>query len=79
MTDLLSTLAEVVLYEGYQIVFEALDPVTGAAVAGVLVNNGTITCEDLSVAIDGPLTDNVVPLLTPITLDEQPFEIVESA
>lgn len=79
MTDLLSTLAEVTLYEGYQIVFEALDPTTGAAVAGVKINSATITAEDLSSPIGGGAIENAVPLLTPLSLEDQYGDAAEAA
>lgn len=63
-------MAVVVLYEGYQVIFEALDPVSGAAVAGVKVNNATITAEDLSLPIDGGPLDNLPPLFLPLPIDE---------
>lgn len=79
MTDLLSTLAEVTLYGGYQIVFEALDPTTGVAVAGVKINNATITAEDLTAPVGGGMIVDAVPLLTPLSLEDQLADTDEEA
>jgi len=48
MAELLSTMAEVTLGPGYQIVFEAIDPTTGAPVSGVVVSEIAIGAEDIS-------------------------------
>lgn len=64
MAELLSTMAQVTLGPGYQITFEAIDPVSGAPVTGVVVSNIGIGAEDLS-GTSGPL-DDTFPLLLPL-------------
>lgn len=57
-------MAQVTLGPGYQITFEAIDPVTGAPVTGVVVSNIGIGADDLSVG-----TPTVVAL-TPLLLNQ---------
>lgn len=58
-------MAQVVLGPGYQITFEAIDPVTGAPVTGVVVSNIGIGADDLSAGAAS--TDDILPLLVPST------------
>ena len=44
------------LYDGMQIVFEAFDPTTGAAVTGVVVSNVAIYGDDLATTADELVT-----------------------
>lgn len=74
-----STLAELTLWEGYKVVFEAINPTTGAAVTGVVVSNIAIAGEDVSAPPGGTVLENVVPLLTPLALDEQSDDTGQAA
>ena len=54
------------------VAFEALDPVTGAAVADVVITDAVIYGYDLSAGAAPPEpTDTSVPLLTPVDINEQ--------
>jgi hypothetical protein len=69
--ELLSTMAELTLAPGMTITFEAIDPATGLSVAGVVINNGTVTGEVPEAApLPVDLTDTP-PLYTPLDLAEQ--------
>lgn len=69
--ELLSTLAEVTLSPGFEIVFEAIDATTGLPVTGVTISNAAVY-GDVPEAAPGPATfDDTVPLYTPLALDEQ--------
>ena len=46
--ELLSTMAQVELTVGCRIVFEAIDPTSGAAISGVKIVNPTVYGVDLS-------------------------------
>lgn len=67
MAELLSTMAEVTLGPSYQVIFEAIDPVTGAPVTGVVVSNIAIAAEDLT-GIDESLVVQGIPLFTDISV-----------
>lgn len=66
MAELLSTLAEATLSSGMSIVFEAIDPTTGAAVTGVKVSNigiyGDTPDDTTSPAAPEPTAPLFVPL-----------------
>jgi hypothetical protein len=64
MTELLSTMAEVTLGPSYKVIFEAIDPTSGAAVTGVVVSNIAIAAEDLTGRAAAGSGD-VFPLLLP--------------
>jgi len=57
-------MAEVTLGPGYQIVFEAIDPTTGAPVSGVVVSEIAIGAEDMS-GDGAPTVITVTPYLLP--------------
>lgn len=65
-------MAQVTLKFGDRVVWEAVDPNTGAPVAGVVVRNAVLS--GLNLTPPDPSTDTdlgAVPLLTPVDLDEQ--------
>lgn len=71
MTALLSTMAEVTIGPGYSIVFEALDPSSLAAVAGVVVTTATLYCDAPDLVPEGAGLSEDVPLYTPVELNDQ--------
>lgn len=56
-------MAQVTLGPGYQITFEAIDPVTGDPVTGVVISNIGIGAEDLSGT--GATALSILPLVVP--------------
>lgn len=63
----------------YTIQWAALDPVTGADVAGVTINNAAMLVSQVTPGGFSALeADNFVPLLTPVSLEDQNVD-VESA
>jgi hypothetical protein len=56
----------------YAVRWAALDPDTGADVAGVTVSNASMLVTQVSPGSLGDLSDdNFVPLYTPVTLEDQ--------
>lgn len=72
--ELISTLAEATLIGGMQIVFEAIDPNTGANVTGVEVSAISILCDTASgaAALAGGTApvDDSAPVFVPLSLDD---------
>lgn len=72
MAELLSTLAEATLNGGMSIVFEAIDPTTGAVVTGVVVSQVAVLAETVDAGLDGQVPlDDAEPLWQPIALEDQ--------
>lgn len=72
MTEQLSTLAEATLNGGMSIVFEAIDPSTGAVVTGVVVSRVAILAETVDAGLDGQVQlDDSDPQWQPIALEDQ--------
>lgn len=70
--ELLSTMAQLPLDYQCVVAFEAIDPDTGAPVAGVIISGAVIYGNDLSAPGTGTdLASDAVPLLTPVELNEQ--------
>lgn len=70
MAELLSTMAQVPLDVGCRIVFEAIDPDTGAPVTGVVIQNANIYGYNLTPgAGSGQAPADEVPLWLPIPLE----------
>ena len=64
MAQLQSTMAEVILGPGYQIVFEAVDPVTGDPVSGVVITSSVVGANDVSASTPAnPIS--ITPILIP--------------
>ena len=64
-------MAEVPLTFGCKVIWQALDPVTDAPVAGVIIENATLYGYDLSPGVGSTTLTDITPLLTPENLDEQ--------
>lgn len=71
MTALLSTMADVTIGPGYEIVFEALDPTTLDQVAGVVISSATLYCDAPDLVPEGAGLSGDVPLYTPVDLNDQ--------
>jgi hypothetical protein len=70
MAELLSTMAEATLGNGYTIRFEAIDPMTGDPVAGVVVSEAAVQADTRS---GDPVViglEDLPPLFLPVPLDE---------
>lgn len=65
-------MAEATLPNGATIVFEAIDPTTGAAVTGVVVSHVAILAETVDTGLGGKVAlEDAVPLWQPIALEDQ--------
>lgn len=72
MTELLSTMAEATLAGGMYLAFEAIDPTTGAAVAGVKVSSVAVLAELLPGGTLARVTlDDAEPQWQPVALGDQ--------
>lgn len=75
--QLLSTMAVATLSSGFLVVWEAIDPTTGAAVTGVEISNAS-AYGDVPELTAGPAPggiDDTVPLYTPLQLEEQAVSV----
>lgn len=72
MTELISTLPEATLSGGMYIAFEAIDPATGAAVAGVKVSSVAVLAELLpGGSLARVALDDSEPQWQPVALEAQ--------
>lgn len=69
MTELLSTMPQIPLTGGFVVRFEAIDPVTGAAVTGVKVSNVALYGETSSGQVIPLGVEPAEPLFVPIPAD----------
>lgn len=70
VNQLLSTLPEITLERLYKVQFEAIDPVSGAAITGVTVGNVSVTTLQAADFVVTTPVPPVAPLWLPIPTDE---------
>lgn len=70
--QLISTMAQPLMVFGGKMVFEAIDPTTGATVSGVEITNPVVSGINLSVVDDGGASalPDIEPLFTPVPVNE---------